>query len=68
MFCRSLVIQDACTNLYAQTSSKLPKEVQGLMGEANICYARGDHDSALQMCMEIIRTGTYASPQRDFRE
>nr|XP_039261100.1 general transcription factor 3C polypeptide 3-like [Styela clava] len=35
--------------------NKLPKEVQGLMGEANLCFARGKYDDALKMCMEIIR-------------
>uniref|UniRef100_H2ZEF9 Uncharacterized protein n=1 Tax=Ciona savignyi TaxID=51511 RepID=H2ZEF9_CIOSA len=25
-------------------SSRLPRELRGLMGEANLCYARGDHD------------------------
>ncbi|XP_063983075.1 general transcription factor 3C polypeptide 3 isoform X2 [Diachasmimorpha longicaudata] len=33
----------------------LPLALQGLMGEANLRYARGDTDLAIQMCMEIIR-------------
>lgn len=37
--------------------SKLPRALRGLMGEANIRYARGDKDDAIVMCMEIIRQG-----------
>ena len=33
----------------------LPAALQGLMGEANLRYARGEVDLAAQMCMEIIR-------------
>lgn len=33
----------------------LPPALAGLMGQANMCFAKGDHDSALQMCLEIIR-------------
>ncbi|XP_014674823.1 PREDICTED: general transcription factor 3C polypeptide 3-like isoform X2 [Priapulus caudatus] len=35
--------------------SKLPRDLQGLMGEANLCFARGEHEEAIKMCMEIIR-------------
>ncbi|TRZ00176.1 hypothetical protein DNTS_032255 [Danionella cerebrum] len=35
--------------------SKLPRALRGLMGEANIRYARGDKEDAILMCMEIIR-------------
>ncbi|XP_078494320.1 general transcription factor 3C polypeptide 3 [Ciona intestinalis] len=42
-------------------SSRLPRELRGLMGEANLCYARGDHDDAIKMCMEIIRLVPYAA-------
>ena len=38
--------------------SKLPRALRGLMGEANIRYARGEKDDAILMCMEIIRQGT----------
>uniref|UniRef100_F6VN53 Uncharacterized protein n=1 Tax=Ciona intestinalis TaxID=7719 RepID=F6VN53_CIOIN len=41
--------------------SRLPRELRGLMGEANLCYARGDHDDAIKMCMEIIRLVPYAA-------
>ncbi|XP_015118075.1 general transcription factor 3C polypeptide 3 [Diachasma alloeum] len=33
----------------------LPLALQGLMGEANLRYARGDTELAIKMCMEIIR-------------
>ncbi|XP_070564399.1 general transcription factor 3C polypeptide 3-like isoform X4 [Ptychodera flava] len=35
--------------------NRLPKALRGLMGEANLCFARGDHEDAIKMCMEIIR-------------
>lgn len=37
--------------------SKLPLALRGLMGEANIRYARGEKEDAIMMCMEIIRQG-----------
>ncbi|XP_066517872.1 general transcription factor 3C polypeptide 3 [Hoplias malabaricus] len=40
--------------------SKLPRALRGLMGEANIRYARGDKDDAILMCMEIIRQAPLA--------
>ncbi|XP_041120613.1 general transcription factor 3C polypeptide 3 isoform X1 [Polyodon spathula] len=40
--------------------SKLPKALRGLMGEANIRYARGDKEDAITMCMEIIRQAPLA--------
>lgn len=33
----------------------LPVALQGLMGEANLCYARGQTDLAEKVCLEIIR-------------
>jgi general transcription factor 3C polypeptide 3 (transcription factor C subunit 4) len=33
----------------------LPPALQGLMGEANLCYARGDLEMAKKLCLEIIR-------------
>lgn len=33
----------------------LPPALLGLMGQANICFAKGEYDSALEMCLEIIR-------------
>uniref|UniRef100_A0A1A8N1X5 General transcription factor IIIC, polypeptide 3 n=2 Tax=Nothobranchius pienaari TaxID=704102 RepID=A0A1A8N1X5_9TELE len=35
--------------------SKLPQALRGLMGEANIRYARGEKEDAIVLCMEIIR-------------
>uniref|UniRef100_A0A3Q2CBT9 Uncharacterized protein n=1 Tax=Cyprinodon variegatus TaxID=28743 RepID=A0A3Q2CBT9_CYPVA len=35
--------------------NKLPQALRGLMGEANIRYARGEKEDAILMCMEIIR-------------
>ncbi|KAM7365490.1 hypothetical protein PAMP_016410 [Pampus punctatissimus] len=40
--------------------SKLPRALRGLMGEANIRYARGEKDDAIMMCMEIIRQAPLA--------
>lgn len=40
-----------------RSRSKLPRALRGLMGEANIRYARGEKDDAILMCMEIIRQG-----------
>ncbi|XP_060522764.1 general transcription factor 3C polypeptide 3 [Cylas formicarius] len=35
--------------------SKLPAHLKGLMGEANLRYARRDYETAKKMCFEIIR-------------
>ncbi|KAM9454601.1 general transcription factor 3C polypeptide 3 [Clarias gariepinus] len=43
-----------------RSRSKLPRALRGLMGEANIRYARGDKDDAVLMCMEIIRQAPLA--------
>ncbi|KAK7893277.1 hypothetical protein WMY93_022429 [Mugilogobius chulae] len=40
--------------------SKLPRALRGLMGEANIRYARGEKNDAILMCMEIIRQAPMA--------
>uniref|UniRef100_A0A3Q3G776 General transcription factor IIIC, polypeptide 3 n=1 Tax=Labrus bergylta TaxID=56723 RepID=A0A3Q3G776_9LABR len=40
--------------------SKLPRALRGLMGEANIRYARGEKEDAILMCMEIIRQAPLA--------
>ncbi|PIK47914.1 hypothetical protein BSL78_15214 [Apostichopus japonicus] len=34
---------------------RVPKHLAGLMGEANLCFARGEIDSAATMCLEIVR-------------
>ncbi|XP_014340256.1 general transcription factor 3C polypeptide 3 isoform X2 [Latimeria chalumnae] len=40
--------------------SKLPRALRGLMGEANIRFARGEKEDAITMCMEIIRQAPLA--------
>lgn len=34
---------------------RLDKALQGLMGEANMSFAKGQHDNAIKTCMEVIR-------------
>lgn len=34
---------------------KLPRYLQGLMGEANKCFARGSLEDAVKMCLEVVR-------------
>ena len=34
---------------------RLEPALQGLMGEANLRFARGDAETAERMCMEVIR-------------
>lgn len=34
---------------------KLAKDLLGLVGQANLHFVRGDHDGAINMCMEVIR-------------
>ena len=33
----------------------LPLEIQGLMGEANLAYARGETNRAIDVCLEVIK-------------
>lgn len=40
---------------YRRKKRALPPVLQGLMGEANLRYARGDIELAAKICMEIIR-------------
>lgn len=44
----------------AKKTSKLPRDLQGLMGEANMNFARGVYEEAVKMCMEVIRLGKIA--------
>ncbi|KAK9887989.1 hypothetical protein WA026_000279 [Henosepilachna vigintioctopunctata] len=37
-------------------STKLTPQLKGLMGEANLRFARGDTETAQQMCFEVIRS------------
>ncbi|XP_054719964.1 general transcription factor 3C polypeptide 3-like [Uloborus diversus] len=38
----------------------LPKELEGLMGAANLNFAKGNTEDAIKMCMELIRTAPTA--------
>lgn len=38
-----------------KTKRSLPPALQGLMGQANLCFARGDVAMAEKLCLEIIR-------------
>lgn len=40
---------------YRPRGTKLPIHLRGLMGEANLRFARGDHATAEKMCLEVIR-------------
>ena len=46
---------DAAEKKMRAYRSKLPKDMQGLMGEANMKFAHGQSDEAIKMCMEVIR-------------
>lgn len=35
--------------------SRLPRDLSGLMGQANVSFARGDINDAILMCQEVIR-------------
>lgn len=35
--------------------AKLPRDLVGLMGQANVSFARGEHNDAIIMCQEVIR-------------
>ena len=39
----------------ARRKSKLPRDLAGLMGQANVSFARGEHTDAILMCQEVIR-------------
>lgn len=34
--------------------NRLPRDLQGLVGEANLRFAQGDHEVAIKMCMDVI--------------
>ncbi|GIX70562.1 general transcription factor 3C polypeptide 3, partial [Caerostris extrusa] len=40
--------------------SLLPKELENLMGEANVHYAKGDCQKAVNICMELIKSAPHA--------
>jgi len=35
--------------------SRLPRDLAGLMGQANVSFARGEYNDAIIMCQEVIR-------------
>lgn len=37
--------------------NRLPQHLKRLMGEANMTFARGQHDETIRLCTEIIRQG-----------
>ncbi|KAK7586260.1 hypothetical protein V9T40_004136 [Parthenolecanium corni] len=41
--------------------SKLSATLRAVMGQANVCYAKGDAESAVKMCLEIIKEEPNAS-------
>ncbi|XP_065214055.1 general transcription factor 3C polypeptide 3 [Planococcus citri] len=41
--------------------SKLSATLRGVMGQANVCYAQGDTETAVKMCLEIIKEEPQAS-------
>lgn len=51
------ILRASCCIQERRQRSKLPRALRGLMGEANIRYARGEKEDAITMCMEIIRQG-----------
>ncbi|KAK3091938.1 hypothetical protein FSP39_023840 [Pinctada imbricata] len=38
----------------------LPRHLEGLMGQANILFAKGEHQEAMNICLEIIRMAPQA--------
>ena len=39
--------------------SLLPSHLHSVMGSANLRLARGDIPAAIELCMEVVRQGTY---------
>ena len=37
--------------------NKLPQHLKRLMGEANMSFAKGQHEETIRLCTEIIRQG-----------
>lgn len=44
-----------------KTKRALPPALQGLMGQANLCYVKGEVEMAEKLCLEIIRQEPTAS-------
>lgn len=53
----SLEMSTLCLLQQRRKKTELPKHLQGLMGEANLKFARGEHQEAINMCLEVIRLG-----------
>ncbi|EFX65628.1 hypothetical protein DAPPUDRAFT_117104 [Daphnia pulex] len=46
-----------------RATKRLPAHLQGLIGEANLRYARGENEDAINLCKEVIRQApSYAEP------
>ncbi|XP_054279234.1 general transcription factor 3C polypeptide 3 [Macrosteles quadrilineatus] len=43
-----------------RSRNNLPPALKGLMGEANLRYAKGEHEMAITMCFEVIRQFPWA--------
>ena len=48
-------------NIYIKRNRVLPLEIQSLMGEANLAYARGETNKAIDICLEVIKYAPKAS-------
>ncbi|KAI4457182.1 transcription initiation factor iiic tfiiic polypeptide 3-related [Holotrichia oblita] len=60
----STTIKDQKQKLYKiraiRKRSKIPTHLKGLMGEANLRFARGEYEIAQKMCFELIRQAPMA--------
>lgn len=45
--------------------SLLPSHLHSVMGSANLRLARGDIPAAIELCMEVVRQGTYLCMRKD---
>lgn len=55
------IINERVKRVRTRQRRRLPAALAGLMGEANLRYARGDHATAEKICYEIIRQTPTAS-------
>ncbi|XP_014270626.1 general transcription factor 3C polypeptide 3 [Halyomorpha halys] len=51
----SLKVEKSGLPSRSKKPQKLPPALKGLMGEANLRFARGDKETAVKICLEIIR-------------
>lgn len=54
-----LICTGTWTGFLFQKYNDLPIHLEGMMGEANLKFAKGDHEEAISICMEIIRMGNF---------